>query len=142
MLTRRLVRMKPVIAVPKGSIVPVNIEVPVITDGTFIEKLVANTEHVIAIVMLTTEELIALVEKPHLFGVDVIALVGVPGGKYDAVWSSYTAPLRRVSLDTLDAEIKTVMAANSAQAQAAQKVRPNVPPSSENEGDDFEGETE
>lgn len=121
--------MKPVIAVPRGAIVPANIEVPFINEGTFVEKLVANTEHVIAIVQLTTEELIALVEKPHLFGVDVIALVGVPGGKYDAVWSSYTAPLRRVSLDTLDAEIKAVMAKHSAtpSEHAHKKVQPAVP---------------
>lgn len=121
--------MKPVIAVPRGAIVPADIEVPFINEGTFVEKLVANTEHVIAIVQLTTEELIALVEKPHLFGVDVIALVGVPGGKYDAVWSSYTAPLRRVSLDTLDAEIKAVMAKHSAtlSGHVHKKVQPAVP---------------
>lgn len=119
--------MKPVLAVPKSAIIPANVEVPVITEGTFIEKLVENSNHVIAIVQLSTEELIALVEKPHLFGIDVIALVGVPGGKYDAVWSSYTAPLRRVSLDTLDAEVKAVMARASAEPTEPVAVTPTVP---------------
>lgn len=119
--------MKPVLAVPKSAIIPANVEVPVITEGTFIEKLVENSNHVIAIVQLSTEELIALVEKPHLFGIDVIALVGVPGGKYDAVWSSYTAPLRRVSLDTLDAEVKAVMARASAEPTKPAVVTPTVP---------------
>lgn len=119
--------MKPVLAVPKGAIIPANVEVPVITEGTFIEKLVENSSHVIAIVQLSTEELVALVEKPHLFGIDVIALVGVPGGKYDAVWSSYTAPLRRVSLDTLDAEVKAVMARASAEPTRPATVTPIVP---------------
>lgn len=105
--------MKPVIAVPRGTILPGTLEVPVITDGTFIEKLVENSKHPIAIMALTTEELIALVEKPHLFGVDVVALVGAPGGRYDAVWSSYIAPLRRLSLETLDAEIKKILAQTS-----------------------------
>lgn len=137
MFIRRSVKMKPVIAVPRGAIVPANIEVPFVNEGTFIEKLVANTEHVIAIVQLTTEELIALVEKPHLFGVDVIALVGVPGGKYDAVWSSYTAPLRRVSLDTLDAEIKAVMAKHS--ATSSERVHKQVQPTLPEQDDDNEG---
>lgn len=127
MFTRRPLRMKPVLAVPKGAIIPANVEVPVITEGTFIEKLVENSNHVIAIVQLSTEELIALVEKPHLFGIDVIALVGVPGGKYDAVWSSYTAPLRRVSLDTLDAEVKAVMARASAEPAKPAVVTPTLP---------------
>lgn len=127
MLPRRFVKMKPVIAVPRGSIVPANIEVPVITEGTFVEKLVENGQHIISIVQLTTEELIVLVEKPHLFGVDVIALVGVPGGKYDAIWSSYTAPLRRVSLDTLDAEVKAVLAKAAAEPRRDTKVPPTVP---------------
>lgn len=140
MFTRRIIKMKPIIAVPKGAIIPANIEVPIITEGTFIEKLVENAQHVIAIVQLTTEELIALVEKPHLFGVDVIALVGVPGGKYDAVWSSYTAPLRRVSLDTLDGEVKTVMAAaaNSGQAKHHSKVEAVVPENDQNEDEALE----
>lgn len=127
MLPRRMIKMKPVIAVPRGAIVPANIEVPIITEGTFIEKLVENTQHVISIVQLTTEELIALVEKPHLFGVDVIALVGVPGGKYDAIWSSYTAPLRRVSLDTLDSEVKTVLAQAAAEPRRDSKVPAVIP---------------
>lgn len=127
MFTRRPLRMKPVLAVPKGAIIPANVEVPVITEGTFIEKLVENSNHIIAIVQLSTEELIALVEKPHLFGIDVIALVGAPGGKYDAVWSSYTAPLRRVSLDTLDAEVKAVMARASAEPTKPVTVTPTVP---------------
>lgn len=124
MLIRR-VPMKPVIAVPKGAILPSTIEIPVITDGTFVEKLVANAEHRIAIVALSTEELIALVEKPHLFGVDVVALVGVPGGRYDAIWSSYIAPLRRLSLDTLDAEVKKILA--QPEDPAATKVPPAAP---------------
>lgn len=134
MFTRRMYKMKPVIAVPKGSIVPAGIDVPVIADGTFIEKLVANGEHQIAILMLTTEELIALVEKPHLFGIDVIALVGVPGGRYDAVWSQYIAPLRRVSLDTLDAEVQALrkLAVEEGQA-AAPKVRTAVPENDDDE---------
>lgn len=131
MLPRRFIKMKPIIAVPKGAIVPANIEVPVITEGTFIEKLVENASHIISIVQLSTEELIALVEKPHLFGVDVIALVGVPGGRYDAVWSSYTAPLRRVSLDTLDSEVKAVLAKAAAEPRLDRKVPPVAP-----EGDD------
>jgi hypothetical protein len=108
MLTRRI-NVKPVIAVPKGSILPGTLEIPVITEGTFLEKMYANLDHRIAIVVLTTEELIVLVEKPHLFGIDVIALVGVPGGRYDAVWSSYVAPLKRISLDTLSAEVKKIL---------------------------------
>lgn len=136
MITRRFIKMKPIIAVPRGAIVPANIEVPLITEGTFIEKLVQNTEHIIAIAQLTTEELIALVEKPHLFGVDVIALVGVPGGKYDAVWSSYTAPLRRVSLDTLDGEIKTVMAQAAAEPRKPTKVSPHIPDDSDSNDTD------
>lgn len=127
MFTRRSLRMKPVLTVPKGAIIPAKVEVPVITEGTFIEKLVENSNHVIAIVQLSTEELIALVEKPHLFGLDVIALVGVPGGKYDAVWSSYTAPLRRVSLDTLDAEVKAVRARAIAEPTKPAPVAPIVP---------------
>lgn len=107
-LTRRI-NVKPVIAVPKGSILPATLEVPVISEGTFLEKMFANLEHRIAIVVLSTEELIVLVEKPHLFGIDVIALIGVPGGRYDAVWSSYVAPLKRISLDTISAEVKKIL---------------------------------
>lgn len=105
----RRVNVKPVIAVPKGSILPATLEVPVIAEGTFLEKMFANLEPRIAVVVLTTEELIVLVEKPHLFGIDVIALVGVPGGRYDAIWSSYTAPLKRVSLETLEAEVRKIL---------------------------------
>lgn len=105
----RRAQVKPVIAVPVGAILPDNLGVPVITEGTFLEKLAANSAEKIAIVALTTEELIALVEKPHLFGTDVVALVGAPGGRYDAVWSSYIAPLRRISLETLNGEIKKIL---------------------------------
>lgn len=107
----RKLKMKPVIAVPKGSILPANLPVPIIETGTFIEKLVANSAEKLAIVMLSTEELICLVEKPHLFGIDVVALVGVPGGRYDAIWSTYIAPLRRLSLETLDAEVRKILEA-------------------------------
>lgn len=107
MLIKRI-NVKPMIVCPMGSILPQNITAPVIAEGTFLEKITANNAEQIAIVLLTTEELIALVEKPHLFGIDVIALVGVPGGRYDAVWSTYVAPLRRVSLETLDAEIQKI----------------------------------
>lgn len=110
MLSRRI-NVKPVIAVPKGSILPADLDCPTITEGSFLEKLIQNMDQKVAIVELSTEELIALVEKPHLFGIDVVALVGVPGGRYDAVWASYIAPLRRVSLDTLSSEIKKIMAA-------------------------------
>lgn len=113
MFIKRL-NVKPMIVCPIGAILPANITIPVITEGTFLEKVHANMEHKIAIVILTTEELIALVEKPHLFGIDVIALVGVPGGRYDAIWSTYVAPLRRISLETLDAEVKTIEAAADA----------------------------
>lgn len=89
-----------------------------ISEGSFIEKLVANAEVELAVIVLSTEELITLVEKPHLFGTDVVALVGVPGGRYDAIWSSYIAPLRRVSLDTFDAEVKKLK----------EKERPAGPP--------------
>lgn len=106
----RRVNVKPMIVVPTGAILPANLGIPVITEGSFLEKIVANNSEKVAIVSLTVEELIALVEKPHLFGIDVVALVGVPGGRYDAVWSSYVAPLRRVSLDTLQAEIKRILA--------------------------------
>lgn len=134
MFTRKRLNMKPIIAVPKGAIIPANVDVPVITEGSFVEKIVENANHVIAIVQLSTEELICLVEKPHLFGIDVIALVGVPGGKYDAVWSSYTAPLRRVSLDTLDAEVKAVMARASAEPTRHGPVTPVVPQDDEDLG--------
>lgn len=131
MFTRRTYKMKPIIAVPKGSIVPAGIDVPLISEGTFLEKLWANTEHQIAIMLLTTEELIALVEKPHLFGIDVIALVGVPGGRYDAIWSQYIAPLRRVSLDTLDAEVQSLRKSAADEGQptvASGKVTAVTPP--------------
>lgn len=105
----RRINVKPVIAVPRGSILPATLEVPIIAEGSFLEKMFANLEEKIAIVVLTTEELIVLVEKPHLFGIDVIALVGVPGGRYDAVWSSYVAPLKRMSLDTLSSEVKKIL---------------------------------
>jgi len=105
MLIKRL-NVKPMIVAPLGSILPGNLTIPAITEGTFLEKIDANMQQDIAVTLLTTEELIALVEKPHLFGIDVIALVGVPGGRYDAVWSSYIAPLRRISLETLDSEVK------------------------------------
>lgn len=118
--------MKPVIAVPKGSILPANLEVPVISEGTFLEKMFANLEHRIAIVVLSTEELIVLVEKPHLFGIDVVALIGVPGGRYDAVWSSYVAPLKRISLDTMSSEVKKILEATEADATKAAHV-PRVP---------------
>lgn len=126
MIINRRIKMKPVIAVPKGSILPSTIEIPIIEQGTFIEKLVANAESKIAIVVLTTEELIALVEKPHLFGVDVIALVGVPGGRYDAVWSSYVAPLRRLSLETLDSEVKKILAADTTALDAKIEATPDL----------------
>lgn len=117
----RRINVKPVIAVPRGSILPATLEVPVIQEGTFLEKMVANMDQKIAVVMLTTEELIVLVERPHLFGIDVIALVGVPGGRYDAVWSNYIAPLRRVSLETLDAEVKKILAATADQTDLTTK---------------------
>lgn len=116
--TRRL-NVKPVIAVPRGSILPTDLDVPVITEGTFLEKMYENMQHKVALVILTTEELIVLVEKPHLFGLDVIALVGVPGGRYDAVWSSYIAPLKRVSLDTLKGELRKILEADSVSDPAA-----------------------
>lgn len=125
MLTRRI-NVKPVIAVPKGSILPANLEVPVIADGTFLEKMFANLEHRIAIVVLSTEELIVLVEKPHLFGIDVVALIGVPGGRYDAVWSSYVAPLKRISLDTMSAEVKRILEATEVDASKSAHT-PHVP---------------
>lgn len=109
--------MKPVIAVPRGSILPTDLDVPVITEGSFLEKMYENMQHKVALVVLTTEELIVLVEKPHLFGLDVIALVGVPGGRYDAVWSSYIAPLKRVSLDTLKGELRKILEANQSRDQ-------------------------
>lgn len=105
----RRLNVKPVIAVPRGAILPADLDIPVITEGTFLEKMYENLEHRIAIVTLTTEELIVLVERPHLFGIDVVALVGVPGGRYDAVWSSYTAALKRVSLDTMTAEVRKIL---------------------------------
>lgn len=117
----RRINVKPMIVAPQGSILPTNLGVPIISEGTFLEKIVANNSHDVAIALLTVEELIALVEKPHLFGIDVVALVGVPGGRYDAVWSSYVAPLRRVSLDTLPAELKKI------QAQVAQLTEPPPP---------------
>lgn len=107
----RRLNVKPVIAVPRGSILPTDLEIPIITEGSFLEKMYENMNHKIAIVVLTTEELIVLVEKPHLFGLDVVALVGVPGGRYDAVWSSYIAPLKRVSLDTLAGEVRKIVEA-------------------------------
>jgi len=109
MAFQRRINVKPVIAVPQGSILPENLEIPIISEGTFIEKLVANAAEKIAVMVLSTEELIALVEKPHLFGVDVLALVGVPGGRYDAVWSTYIAPLKRVSLETLESELRKIV---------------------------------
>jgi len=115
MFTRRK-QVKPVIAVPVGAVMPADLPVPYITDGSFLEKLSQNTEHPITIVQLTVEELIALVEKPHLFGIDVIGLVGVPGGRYDAVWSSYIAPLKRVSLDTLKGELTKLLASAASDA--------------------------
>lgn len=136
MFIRRTTPMKPVIAVPKGAIVPSNIDVPLIEDGTFIDKLVENGQQQIAVISLTTEELIALVEKPHLFGLDVIALVGVPGGRYDAIWSSYIAPLRRVSLDTLDAEIQAIRKTAVNDPDPEPKVTPAVP--ADNEPEVFE----
>lgn len=126
MFTRRI-NVKPVIAVPVGSILPENLEVPVIKEGSFLEKLVANAQEKIAIVVLSTEELIALVEKPHLFGTDVVALVGVPGGRYDAVWSSYVAPLRRLSLDTLGAEVRRILDATSKASAIPVAKAPTVP---------------
>lgn len=107
----RRLNVKPVIAVPRGSILPTDLDVPAIMEGTFLEKMYENMQHKVALVVLTTEELIVLVEKPHLFGLDVIALVGVPGGRYDAVWSSYIAPLKRVSLDTLKGELRKILEA-------------------------------
>lgn len=105
----RRLNVKPVIAVPRGAILPADLDVPIITEGSFLEKMYENMQHKVALVVLTTEELIVLVEKPHLFGLDVIALVGVPGGRYDAVWSSYIAPLKRVSLDTLKGELRKIV---------------------------------
>lgn len=102
--------MKPVIAVPVGAILPVDLSVPTIVEGSFLEKMFANMQEKVAVMVLTTEELIALVEKPHLFGTDVIALVGVPGGRYDAVWSSYVAPLKRLSLETFEGEVAKILA--------------------------------
>lgn len=112
MLIRRI-NVRPMIVVPSGVILPTNLNVPFINEGSFLEKVQASMEERVAITQLTTEELIALVEKPHLFGIDVIALVGVPGGRYDAVWSSYTAPLRRVSLETLEGEVKKILATDA-----------------------------
>lgn len=108
------INVKPMIVCPVGSILPENLTIPKVDQGTFLEKVQASMDHPICVTLLTTEELIALVEKPHLFGIDAIALIGVPGGRYDAVWSSYVAPLRRVSLETLDAEVKKIQAANDA----------------------------
>lgn len=123
----RRIHVKPVIAVPKGSILPADIECPVITEGTFLEKMWENLQHKVAILALSTEELIILVEKPHLFGIDVVALVGVPGGRYDAVWSSYIAPLRRVSLDTLSAELRTIMATDGQDDNDKAGFKPRYP---------------
>lgn len=117
----RRINVKPLIAVPRGSILPADLETPVITEGSFLEKMFENTRHKIAITYLTTEELIALVEKPHLFGTDVIALVGVPGGRYDAVWSSYIAPLRRISLETLAGETRKILEADETQRTDLEK---------------------
>lgn len=103
------INVKPMIVCPMGSILPESLPIPKIAEGTFLEKIHASLEQEICVTMLTTEELIALVEKPHLFGIDAIALIGAPGGRYDAIWSSYVAPLRRVSLDTLDAEVKKIL---------------------------------
>lgn len=103
---------KPLIAVPEGSILPTDLPVTVIpAEHTFIEKLVLCDEADIAVAVLELEELVALVEKPHLFGLDVIGLIGVPGGKYDAVWGMYMTPLRRVTLDTLRGEVEKILAA-------------------------------
>lgn len=101
--------LKPVIAVPADALVPADIGIPFIHEGTFLEKLNANNAAPVAILGLTVEELIALVEKPHLFGTDVIALTGLPGARYDAVWSSYIAPLRRLTLESFGPELKKIM---------------------------------
>lgn len=117
------INVKPMIVAPRGAILPENLGIPIIIEGTFMEKVFANQQERIAVCLLTTEELIALVEKPHLFGIDVIALVGVPGGRYDAVWSSYTAPLRRVSIETLDSEVKKILAEEQASSELQQTPR-------------------
>lgn len=136
----RRIKVKPVIAVPKGSILPADIECPLILEGTFLEKMWANAAERVAIVMLSTEELIVLVEKPHLFGIDVIALVGVPGGRYDAVWSSYIAPLQRVSLDTLHGELQKILKATEDTTPAEDKAlhSPRLPLDEEPPQETFE----
>lgn len=101
--------LKPVIAVPVDALVPADIGIPFINEGSFLEKLNANNAEDVSILGLTVEELIALVEKPHLFGTDVIALTGLPGARYDAVWSSYIAPLRRLTLESFKPELKKIM---------------------------------
>lgn len=132
--------MKPIIAVPRGSILPANLEVPLISEGTFIEKLVENSKHKIAIAALTTEELIALVEKPHLFGVDVVALVGAPGGRYDAVWSSYIAPLRRLSLETLGSEVRRILDASPDDERNTSQIANRLPEDDARLTDDDDGQ--
>lgn len=128
--------MKPVIAVPTQAILPEDLPIPVIREGSFLDKLIENREHSVAIMMLTVEELIALVSKPQLFGLDVIALVGVPGGRYDAVWSSYIAALRRVSLDTLEAEVSRIEKEAPPSSGSNPLDRPDTSPTDKSDDDE------
>lgn len=100
--------MRPIFVMPSGSILPDNIGLQLVDDGPFLSKLWQASELDMPAMRLTSEELVALVEKPHLFGLDLISIAAIPGGRYDVVWSTYTAALRRVTLDTLAGELEQI----------------------------------
>jgi len=107
-----------IIIIPVKAVLPEGVTIPVVSEGSFIDRLYEATDKEI-ILPVTTRELQLLIEYRDLLDIDIRAVIGLTGTMYNTIWNTYISTLTRITTDNLLYESKE-------EADAASQAGQNV----------------
>jgi len=94
-----------IIIIPAKAVLPEGVSIPVVEDGSLLDRLYAATDEEI-ILPVSTRELQLLIEYRDLLDLSIRAVIGLSGAMYNTIWNTYISTLTRITTDTLMYESK------------------------------------